>query len=254
MRAKLRRIRTDVAQLRSIDAYVVSAIAICFAALSVIGDILSDDLRWAVIFAGIGLLVYRVTTPDGRYSALEPPLGDRRDLEVLHVENRLDKASTLWLYAPSGINFLSQERCDVLRAGILARAGGEVRVIVMDPAARSAVELTSRQIDDSVDFVVQRLRPSLEASIERLKTMVGWDVPGTVSYRLLDYNPGLSILIIDPRSRDGLVIVELHGCHGESPSTRMHLRLTPSTSRWFSYWVDQFEHLWKESGPPSRGG
>jgi hypothetical protein len=254
MRAGLRRVTTDLARMRSVDAYVVSAIAVSFAVLSVVGDVVPDDLRWAVVLSGLGLLVYRAAAPRTGEAATGAPFGDRRDLDSLDVPDRLARARTLWLFAPSGVNFLSQERCDALREGILSRADGEVRVIVMDPGEDAALEVASRQVDDSVDFVVQRLRPSLTTAIERLTTMSGWAVRGTMSYRLLGHNPGLSIVIIDPHTRDGLVLLELHGCHGESTSSRMHLRLTPTVSpRWFAYWIDQYEHLWNGARPPGRG-
>lgn len=239
-------------QLRNIDAYVVSAIAICTAVLSVVGDIVPDNLRWAVLAAGMGLLVFRFTTSDGSGGAARSLLGDRHDLEELDLEDRLGRASALWLYAPSGVNFLSQERCDALRSGILARAGGEVRIIVMDPNAHPALELAGRQLDDAVDFVVQRLAPSLEIALARLERMTDWPVSGLLSFRLSHYNPGISLLIIDPRSRDGLAIVEIHGFHGESTSARMHLRITAADHPlWFGHWVDQFEHLWRECEPTS---
>lgn len=253
MRATLRRIGTDIRRLRHIDAYVVSAIAICLAILSVIGELVSEQVRWAAVFAGLSLLVYRTTLPEEVRISDGALLGERRDLDTPEVHERIRTARTLWMYAPSAVNFLSQERCDALRSGILARADGTVRIVVLDPDATGALELAGRQLDESVDFPVHRLRPSLETSLQRLRMMASWNnVAGTMEHRLLDYNPGLSLMFIDPHMPDGLAVVEIHGCHGESTSSRMHLRLTPADNPyWFQRWVDQFEHLWARARPPS---
>ncbi|ACY98109.1 hypothetical protein [Thermomonospora curvata] len=253
MRTTLRRIGADIRRLRHIDAYVISAIAICLAILSVIGELVPEQVRWAGVFAGLSLLVYRTTLPEEVRASAKAPVGDRRDLETLRVSERLRTARTLWMYAPSAVNFLTQERCDVLRSGILARSDGEVRFVVLDPEATAALELAGRQLDESVEFPVHRLGPSLESSLQRLETMASWNnVAGTMEYRLLDYNPGLSLMFIDPHSPDGLAVVEIHGCHGESTSSRMHLRLTPMDNpHWFQRWIAQFEYLWTRARPPS---
>lgn len=55
MRELIRRIGRDLRQLRNIDAYAVALLAFVLAVLSVAGDILPGNSRWAVLFAGLGL-------------------------------------------------------------------------------------------------------------------------------------------------------------------------------------------------------
>ncbi|MEU8117882.1 hypothetical protein AB0C21_04150 [Spirillospora sp. NPDC049024] len=251
MRTALRRIGRDIRHLRNIDAYVVSALALVFAVLSVIGDLVSEQARWAAVLAGLGLLVYRITLPAPVESTPESLLGDRGALDALDINARLRTARTVWLYAPSAVNFLLPERCELMRTGALARPDGSIRVVVLDPDAGAALDLAARQLDDSVDFLVQHLRPSLEATLDRLRAMEGWDVRGSFEHRLLDYNPGFSLLIIDPESKNCVVVAEIHGYHGESTASRMHVRLTrPAGERWITHWISQFEHIWSAAHPP----
>ncbi|RSN48552.1 MULTISPECIES: hypothetical protein [Actinomadura] len=261
MRATLRRVARDVRWLRRLDAYAISALALVLAVLTVIGDVVSDDVRWAVALAALAALVYRGTLPDPSESAADTMLGDRGSLSDLDVAGRLRRARTVWLYAPSGVNFLTPERCEALRTGVLARRDGRVRIVVLDPERAEAVAMATWQLDDSRFFPLQYMGPSLRAVLDRLRAMRGWNVAGAFRYRLLAYNPGFSLLIIDPEAGDGLVIAELHGFGGESTATRMHVRITRDESeRWFTFWVDQFRSVWRaartetpEDGAPGGG-
>ncbi|WP_143220860.1 hypothetical protein [Actinomadura sp. CNU-125] len=246
MRATLRRVARDVRWLRQLDAYAISALALVLAVLTVIGDVVSENVRWAVALAALAALVYRSTLPGPSRSAAETLLGDRNSLTDLDVAGRLRRARTVWLYAPSGVNFLTPERCDALRTGVLARPDGKVRIVVLDPEEEAAVAMATWQLDDSRFFPLQYLRPSLTTVLDRLRAMRSWRVAGAFRYRLLAYNPGFSLLVIDPEAGDGLVIAEMHGFGGESTTSRMHVRITRDESeRWFAFWVDQYKALWR---------
>jgi hypothetical protein len=246
----LRRIVRDIKNLRFIEAYAVSAIAIALAIGSIFGDTVSVGLRWSVVLAGMALLVYRVTVPAAAADATERIFGNRVDLDGIDIDRRLRNAQKLAIYAPTGINFLTPERCDVLRESILARDESEIRVVVLDPDLQVPVDLAAHQLD-SVDFQVQSLRPSLDTVIDRLRQIAGWPARGSFSYRLLGYNPGFSIVLVDPEAKDGLIIVEIHAFHHESIASRMHIVLTRADSeRWFTHWIGQFDHIWSAARKP----
>ncbi len=252
MRESLRRIGRDIKNRRHVEAYVVSAAAVIFAVLSVVGDIVPDDIRWAVLFAGVGLLVYTTTVPDRSITSLETFLGDRSAFEVKPLSTRLRAATEVWMFAPSGVNFLAPQHCDMLRKDVLSRADGIVRIVVLDGVEDEAVNIAVQQLDDSVDYPMQRFRPSLSSVADQLDTMAGWSVSGSFAYRLLGYNPGFSLVAIDPGERHGTVIVEFHAFHNESTASRMHLELTRFDSeRWYAYWVDQFDHIWAGARSPT---
>jgi hypothetical protein len=65
----------------------------------------------------------------------------------------------------------------------------------------------------------------------------------------------LSLVAIDPGAKQGTVIVEFHGFHNEATASRMHLELTRQLSeRWYSYWVEQFDHIWRAAEPEAAAG
>lgn len=249
MRAGLRRIWRDISSGHFVDAYAVAALAVLFAVLSVVGDVVSDNLRWAALLAGVGLLVYRITVP-AVSGSVDTVVNDRSGFENTPLSGRLRDAREVWLFAPSGVNFLAMPTLDALRKNVLSRADGSVRIVVLDPNELSAVALAVRQLDASVDFPLQDFGESLKAVVRHLKAVAGWEVAGSFDYRLLDYNPGFSLVAIDPQRRQGTVIVEFHGFHNEFTAGRMHLELRRADSeRWYTYWVEQFEHIWTAARP-----
>jgi hypothetical protein len=250
MRAALRRIGRDLKDRRNVDAYVAAAAAFVLAVLSLAGDVVPEQLRWAALLAGVALLVYRITLPESAASAADDLLNDRTDFEERPLRTRLEGARELWIFAPSAVNLLSAESCEVVRNTVLRRPDGVVRIVVLDPDNETAVGLAVRQLDDPVDYPVQEFPTSLAITVDRLRRMATWRVAGSFDYRLLDFNPGFSLVAIDPNAKRGTIIVEFHAFHNEATASRMHVELTRhSSERWFSYWQDQFDHIWRAARP-----
>lgn len=246
----LRRIVNDLKARQNIDAYVLTIVIFVFAFLSVFSDVLSDDLRWAVLLSGVGLLLYRITLPEPAVAPSAELLQDRTVFENRPLSEVFANARDVRVFAPSAVNLLSAHTCDVLRRTVLARKGGSVRVVVLDPAEKEAVRLAARQLDEYLEFPVQRLPAALENTLERLELMSRWQTTGVFAYRLLAYNPGFSLVLIDPGTAHGRVIVEIHAFHNASTPSRMHLELTRATNeRWYTYWIAQFDHIWDAARP-----
>ena len=247
----LRRVIRDLRNWRNVDAYVLTVLVIVFAVLSVFADSLVDDLRWAVLLSGLGVLLYRATLPETVSEPATELLHDRSVFEKRPLSEVFANTRDVRVFAPSAVNLLSADTCDVLRRTVLARKNGSVRVVVLDPEEKDALRLASRQLDDSLEFPVQRLPAALASTLERLDLMSRWQTAGAFEYRLLPYNPGFSLVLLDPETSHGRAIVEIHGFHNASPPARMHLELTRDTSeRWYAYWVGQFDHIWEAARPP----
>ena len=247
-----RRISHDLKERRHIDAYSIAFIAFILAALSLVPSIVPDELRWAALLAGIGLLVLRITIPERLGETMDDLLNDRFALDRMPLSERLRGTKEVWIFAPSAVNILSAHNCELLRTGILNKPDGIVRVVVLDLESESVVQLATRQLDDSLDYPIQDFRASLEASIRQLRIMASWDLRGSFDYRILDYNPGFSLVCVDPASRKGHVIVEFHGFHNEATSSRMHIEISRQQSEhWYTYWADQFGRIWDASVPPA---
>ncbi|MGV9774637.1 hypothetical protein [Streptosporangium sp. NPDC003464] len=247
----LRRLIQDMKVRQNVDAHVVTIVVFAFAVVSIFGDVVPDQLKWAALLSGVGILVYRLTLPEERSEISTSILGDRSAFDSVPLSAALANARDVRVFAPSAVNLLSAHTCEVLRKSVLARTGGSVRVVILDPAEKAAVRMASRQLDDSVEFPIQKLPAALESAVERLDLMSGWETEGQFRYRLLPYSPGFSIVLIDPDSSKGRAIVEIHGFHNPSTSSRMHLELSRAQNeRWYSYWVRQFDYIWREAAQP----
>jgi hypothetical protein len=248
MSAAWRRITHDLKNRRHIDAYSIAFAAFALAILSLIPDVVPEPIRWAALLAGVALLVWRITIPEYQAVTVDDLLYDRFAYDKTPLSERLKKANEVCIFAPSAVNILSAHNCELLRTGILSQAGGVVRIVILDPANEPAVQLATRQLDDSLDYPMQDFRASLEATEHRLATMKSWQIQGRFDYRLLDYNPGFSLVCINPTSHDGEVIVEFHGFHNEATTSRMHIELARKQSDiWYTYWTNQFSRIWEAS-------
>jgi hypothetical protein len=240
-----RRIGYDLKQGRFIDAYSVAFVAFILAVLSLIPDVVPDPIRWAVLLGGLGILVLRITVPDSADANIDDFLGDRFALDATPFQERLKNATEVWVFAPSAINILSAHNCELFRTRILDKPQGVIRVVVLNPT-ESNIGLATRQLDDSLDYPIQDFRDSLQATLRQLRTMSGWKVVGSLGYRFLDYNPGFSLVAIDPAKNSGQIIVEFHGFHNEATSSRMHIELSRRNSKyWYAYWTNQFDRIWE---------
>ena len=69
---------------------------------------------------------------------------------------------------------------------------------------------------------------------------------------MLDYNPGFSLVAVNPSARDGRFIVEFHAFHNDATSSRMHIEIGRKQSdHWCTYWRDQFERIWDAASAPA---
>jgi hypothetical protein len=247
-----RRIGRDLRKRRFVDAYTVAFVAFVLAGLSLVTDIVPDQVRWAALLAGVGILVLRITIPESSARTIDDLLNDRFAFDANPLTDRLKNGKEVWVFAPSGVNLLSAHNCEILRTGPLSRTGGVVRVVVMDPAQEAAMQLARRQLDDALDYPVQDFKASLQTTVRLLSTMAAWQVNGSFEYRFLDYNPGFSLVAIDPSSRNGRIIVEFHGFHNEATSSRMHIEIARNQSdHWYGYWTDQFNRIWEAASLPT---
>ncbi|WP_460341706.1 hypothetical protein [Actinoallomurus acanthiterrae] len=239
----------NIRSLRHLEAYSVVATSMVISVLSLVDGVVSDGPRWSVLLAAVCLLVYQVTLP--KTSPAEGGLlRDRSAFEGRPFAGRLATAQELWIFGPSAVNVLSPQTCDLIGATVLRRASGSVRVVVLDPDADEAVRLVSQHLDRSSERQLQIFYSCLLATVQQLRRLAGRRSTGGFEYRLLDFNPGFSLVAIDPRSRHGAIIVEFHGFRNEQTAARMHVELTREISEhWYSYWGQQFERLWEGARP-----
>jgi hypothetical protein len=244
-----RRVWRDLRAGQHLDTYVAVAVAVVFAVLGVINDVIPNGVKWSALFAGIGVLLYRTALSD-LSGATEQLLADRDAFADAPFRTLLTDAVQLWIFAPSAVNVLNPQHCQEIRQFILDRGSGDVRVAVLDPANTAATALAVKQLDESLQYPLQDFVSSQTTVVKQLRKMAAWNMSGRFSYRFVDYNPGFSMVAVNPSRRDGRIVVEFHGYRNEAVSSRMHLTLTRHDSeRWFQYWVQQFEAIWSSARP-----
>jgi Flp pilus assembly pilin Flp len=236
-RRALRRFLDDLRGARHIEAYAIAGLAFAITILSVVSD-LSQQVANAVILACLGFLVFSTAgqRAGGQEATVTSLLRDRDSFGTF--DQVLDGAAELWMYAPSAINVLQRNAGDLRR---WAEAGGRARVVVHDPDA-GTVAAVRAQLDRNSDF-----GDDLEHALRQLRRLTS----ERLEYRLLDVNPGFSLVVVNPRQRSGRVIVEFHGFRDNSISDRMHIDISRTESmHWFEYWADRFEAIWDAAREP----
>ena len=247
----LRRVLSDLRARRNLDTYVVTAVVVVFAALGIVGDVVPEGVKWSAVFAALGLLVFRVAVPTDPAATLDALLADRDEYADQPFPELIHDATELWVFAPTAINLLNAQHCKAIREHVLNKGNGDVRIAVIDPSDTTVVDLCVKQLDESLLYPLQDFRRSLTTSVEQLKRMATWQVAGTFSYRFAEYNPGFSIVAIDPTQAHGRIVVEFHGYHNEAIGSRMHITLTRQTSeRWYHYWAHQLDEIWSTARLP----
>jgi hypothetical protein len=249
IRRTLMRIKADILALRNLDAYIVAALAIVLAILGIVEVGVSTDAKLAVILAALGLLVFNLTVPAQKQLDLDEVLQNRS--AYTPFPERIKGARTLWIYAASAVNILSDENLQAIREEILNRPDGQLRVIIQDPAETESMRLLIKQLDESVDYPVQHMNSAVQDTQARFERIQKWKCPGKFEFGFLSYNPGFSLVVIDPTENQGAVIPEFYGFHNEHTGSRMHIEITRKLSQqWYDYWVSQFDYMWDEARKP----
>lgn len=233
-----RRITDDIANGKNIESYVLTLAAFGIALFSVIEDALPIEAQLAVILAGVGLLVFKTTSQDVEKDIdLDAVLMDRQSYGPLREFIRGGR--DLWVYGPSSVNVLVNSS-DLERE--ILEHGGTIRVALQDPEQKASMEILHHQLD----HMSYLLESDIQRSIKVLEDMQG--AKKSVDFRLVPYSPGYSLLIVDPRGRDGRLVVEFYGYSNQRITERMHMVIQRNQSQyWFDYWVKQYELMWEKS-------
>ena len=239
-----KQIITDIRHGHFIDLYATALVSLAFTTVLLIGGDLPDRLRWSLIFGALAILLMRSSAVTGLGRRDEVFL-DRADYDKNPVGQALVSAKEVWVFAPVGTNLLTDERCELLRRGPLARPDGSVRVVVLSPF--DPQDPTAEQLDALLDYPVQTAAAALRDTHTRLATMAGWQVKGSFAFGTIPFNPGFSLVAVNASSPDGFVNVEFHGFRNDTIAARMHIKLTRADPHWYPYWLEQFEAIWRSA-------
>jgi hypothetical protein len=243
-RGFLSRLGADLRARRNLEDYAIALAAFVMAALGLIEDAVSVEVKLSIMLAALGLLVLNLPRTQVDSRGLEDFVRERHELAPL--SERLKTARQMWVYGPSASNLLNDANALNVQRHLLSSPDGELRVVIQNPDATDAVRLLTRVLDESVEVKMQDLPEEIENTIRRFEKFERMQFAGRFQWRMLDYNPGFSLVVIDPDHASGTVIFESYGFHQRSTDTRMTVEFSRAESeRWFRYWVHQYEHLWQ---------
>lgn len=164
---------------------------------------------------------------------------DRSELPSL--SERFEKAKkSIWIMSESfgrliGVDF-----------GLLERKyneGCEIRILLLNPK-KIAKKMMSRLDEDG-------LRGHLETSINIIRKYKGRsEKGGVINGRLLPFEPGFGLLIIDEDSPEGEIKVELM-LTGTYPHEWPNVIVTKEEGKRYNQLIEHFKELWKLSDPIS---
>lgn len=242
------RIQGDILNLKNIDRYLVASLAIIFAIVGLFGDIVSSNIEITIILAALGVLVFNLTIPDETPTqGLDDFLNDRHDLPKL--SETLANVQEVWIYSPSAANIFRGDNLGVIKEHILKNPDGHLRILIQDPTEENAVDILKKHLDEGVVELHNQSMPNeISETLRILKSIHNGKRSGKLSYGLMSYGLGFSILIFNPNESDGFLILEVHGFRNEDTRSRMHIRIDRSESeRWYSYWKNQMTDMWKSA-------
>ncbi len=240
-RRGLRRVAGDIRGGQHIEGYSIGLVAIGLTVFNLVEP--SSKVANSMMLACLAFLVFW-TTSEGRergaggaQAGLHTVLRDRDSFGTF--DQLLAGATELCLYAPTGVNVLLRHASDIKR---WVAAGGRARIVVQDPDS-DMINAVREQLDTNTDF-----DSSLHAVLRTLSRLSPAD---GFRLRLLRFNPGFRLVIVNPQSKAGRLIVEFHGFQDDSITDRMHVEIPRAASpHWFGYWAGRFEAIWNAARDP----
>ena len=229
-----RRALTDVRTGRHLEAYSLFFIGVVLTVLGLAGIIGTKILLSAIVLALSFLIFHTELDAPRKEPSLDMVLLTRESFG--NFSKLLPGVRDLRIYGPTAVNVLVSSG-DIRR--FILDPGGSVRLIVQDPSSE-LVQQTATQLDDNIDF-----ESTLRSSVATLNRMAA--NPG-FHFRMLQANPGYSLVIVNAARPDGYIIFESHGFKDENISDRMHIVIRRQDSQhWFAYWIARFEAMWEAS-------
>lgn len=229
------RILQDLGKGRNIEAYVVSLIGVALVILDVIGDV-DDNLKLTVMIAALVVLVFRSTKPEASTIDLDKVLRDRQGFGPFR--EFITGGRVLSVYGPSAKSAISEAA--TLEAEILDK-GGRVRILIQNPTVNESMDILKRQLDTQFD-----LAHDIDASLYTLRRMKRQHAD-RFEFRLLDYNPGFSLTVVERKGNHSWLLVEFIGYRNDRINNRMHIKIARAQSvHWYDFWQSQFNLMWEE--------
>lgn len=153
---------------------------------------------------------------------------------------RVGNAKEIWLFGTS------LEAMVAYHSGVFVKKlkeSASLRFLLMDPQSPSVDARAHGLFSASKPEI---LRGDIERTIARIRQMKHACGSCSVSVRLTSFVPSHALVLIDPNSREGIIIVELYP-YLVTSSDRPHFELTRADTKWYGFFLDQYESVWREA-------
>lgn len=241
---------------RDLEAYLVAGTALVVGLLGLI-DLADPGTVSAVTLAALGLLVF--DTMLGRRQLRRV----RSDLSTLGAALRAGGTATsadrVLQESVPGSAFDLGRAGDLRLVGVTLNrtvrnhlaelrrqlaAGGMLKVMIIDPDGPAAREAARRHgFDEDAEVFEHRLQPTLDL-LRHLADTAG----GRLEVRLLGFVPAFGLIMIDPETAGGRVLVDIysHRPDGREAVVAMTAERDPI---WFHHFRQEFDRIWQRGRP-----
>lgn len=131
------------------------------------------------------------------------------------------------------------------------KQGAKIRLIVIDPAscAYPVIDKNSpphKPFDQSIHETLTRVQKIQKILAQEKK------LKGSFEFKLTCWIPSCGLIIVNPKSKTkcGVMKISIHSPHYSTPHDESNLNIVLSQieqSRWYDYFLNQFEKLWQEA-------
>jgi hypothetical protein len=254
------------ANLDTVVALLVSVLATTFGIMQNNQGLLLAGIALTLTFLSLGLIRDRLNREilSDQISELRKSLPDRPSATAFFrpasdFNSRFKSAMQIDLCGVTLTNTINTQ-FTVLRDRL--QSGAKIRFLIIDPESQAIDMSAQRSVNPKDTAYYQRRLEGTFADLTYLykfnedikkSKKKGNDI-GDVSVRMLTYAPSFGITSLDSDSKLGVVRVEIYP-HRFGFKTPPSFMLTLENDKeWYSYFVEQFEQMWKTSKPwdPSR--
>jgi hypothetical protein len=135
-------------------------------------------------------------------------------------------------------NYDAFERC--------LRAGGTVRIALIDPESRAPAEAALRcGVADQPEVFDRRLRPTIDLLRQLCASDHG---AGSIEVRLLPYVPAAGLTLLSPTTDEGRILVDVYAHRPVGPEPVISLS-RGRDPRWYAHFLDEWDRVWAGGRP-----
>lgn len=208
---------------------------------TLIGNIITAIAMIVSAFIGAlaAYIVGKKKKPDRVPQISMVTLNQARD-KVGSIEVRIDQAKDEIRFSGLDCKYVAESNSGRIENAL--KRNVKVKIICVDPEGPSAqlVPKIDPRIHDTDHFV-----KSVNSVIETLSKIKN-KYPDNFEYRLVPVIPPLSMFIIDPNRKEGLIKFEVYPVPPYGPpDSRPHFILSKDNLIWRSYMLRQWDNLWE---------